>query len=78
MMQIQFKNNQICIERFGDQTFYPYQSLVKIDCLVKDQNNLKIYFDHSIIEIKINETKWYTSRIYFDKQIDFIIKNQDE
>ena len=77
-LEIQFKNNQIWIERFNDQTFYPYQSLVKIDCLVKDWNNLKIYFDHSIIEIKINETKWYTSRIYFDKQIDFIVKNQDE
>lgn len=74
-LTITVEKNQVLIKRFDDQDFYPYQSLVKIEQPKQQSTNLQIYFDHSIIEIKINKKSWYTARLYFENNIDFEIKS---
>lgn len=54
-LTITVEKDQVLIKRFDDQDFYPYQSLVKIEQPKQQSTNLQIYFDHSIIEIKINK-----------------------
>lgn len=63
----------LIIERNNDEDFYPYDSITKVP--IKSKNTkLDIYIDNSIIEIKINNEKWYTSRIYFNKNIKIFRK----
>ncbi len=65
---------KIIITRNDDKKYFPYNSVKEI-ILNKKSNNIKIeiFLDVSIIEIKIDEGKyWYTSRIYLSNSFDFV------
>lgn len=61
----------LVIERKNDEEFYPYTSKINIP-LSTTKTKLEIYVDNSIIEIKIDNKQWYTSRVYFEKSIKII------
>lgn len=65
-LSIIFENDKLIINRNYLQ--FPYDNTVEIN-VDNSKANLEIYIDNSIIEICIDNKKWYTARIYFDKEI---------
>lgn len=63
----------LIIERHNDNDYFPYENISTIKCQ-NERNKIEIFIDNSIIEIKINDRSWYTSRIYFEKKL--IIKKE--
>lgn len=68
-LDIELKNNKLVINRICD--YYPYDNKKVID-VNNNKVDIEIYIDNSIVEINIDKKYWYTSRIYFDKQIKVI------
>lgn len=76
-LMITFKNNKIIIVRENDKKYYPYDSSKEIPLNSKSKINnveIEIYFDVSIIEIKIDKKNWYTSRLYINE--NFLIEKK--
>ena len=80
LLEISQTDSTLQISRFNDNQYFDYDNSVLIDCL--KENDIEIFIDNSIVEIKINNKEWYTSRIYFDEEISFkenkSMKNNNE
>ncbi len=74
-LSIEFRDSEeqkIVITRFDDKKYYPYDSRKEIMLDNKYSNiRVEIFLDASIIEIKIDNGKyWYTSRIYLEDEFE--------
>lgn len=67
LLSISIEKTDVLIQMFNDNDFHQFSNDAKINGVFK--NDIEIFIDNSIIEIKVNNNVWYTSRIYFDKKI---------
>lgn len=69
-LKISKNNKQIIIYMNDIYKYYPYQLIKKIQNL-NEESKVEIFLDNSVIEIKIDNSIWYSSRIYFKDKVFF-------
>ncbi len=74
LIEIDFTKG-IVIKRHQGKEYYIYSNEIIYKNLENEISNIQIFYDVSIIEIKLNENLWFTSRIYIN---DKLIVKQSE